>query len=194
MVDQPFIDFELDFYDPKLKKMGKLSLAALLKKKQWLLLFFYPADFTFVCPTELADLAKHCSEFQKLNCQIYAVSTDTVYTHKVWLETEKLLKDVKFPMLSDHSGKLSQELAILDGNGMSQRAAYIIDPKGVLRAMQVVSDNIGRNAAELLREVKALKFVAEHPGLACPASWDEGAKTLKPDIKISGKVFENLKK
>ncbi|MBI4036393.1 peroxiredoxin [Candidatus Daviesbacteria bacterium] len=191
-VDQPFIDFELSFYDPQTKKVGKVSLSSILKKKEWFTLFFYPADFTFVCPTELADLAKRYQEFKNADCQIYAVSTDTVYTHKAWLEKEKLLENVKYPMLSDHSGKLSQELSILDDNGMAQRAYYIIDPKGVLRAMQVVSDNIGRSAQEILRQVKALKYVSEHPGLACPASWDIGEKTLKPDIAISGKVFEKL--
>lgn len=194
VVDKPFLDFELSFYNPKTKGIGKISLIKILKKNKWLILFFYPADFTFVCPTELKDLAKNYQEFKKLNCEVYAVSTDTVYTHKAWLEKEKLLEDVKFPMLSDHNGNLAKSLEIYDEvSGMAERACYIIDPKGILRSVQIVADNIGRSASEILRQVKALKFVSENPGLACPASWEEGQKTLKPDISISGKVFENLK-
>ncbi len=193
-VDKLFIDFELASYHPILKKIGKISLVNILKRKKWSILFFYPADFTFVCPTELADLAKNYEDFQKLNCEIYAVSTDTVYTHKVWVEEEKLLANVKYPILSDHNGKLAKELGIYDEvSGMAQRACYILDQEGILCSVQVVSDNIGRSAGEILRQVKALKFVSENPGLACPASWEEGEKTLKPDISISGHVFEKLK-
>lgn len=193
-VDQPFIDFELESYDPKTKKVGTISLSQILKKRQWTVLFFYPADFTFVCPTELADLAKRHSEFKTEGGEVYGVSTDTVYTHKAWLETEELLKSVNFSLLADHNGSLAKELGIYDGkNGMAQRAVYIIDPRGVLRSFQIVSDNIGRSATEILRQVRALKFVAEHPGRACPASWDVGGATLKPNISISGKVAKSLK-
>lgn len=193
IVDQLFTNFELPLYHPLTKKTGNISLKNILKKRKWIVLFFYPADFTFVCPTELKDLAKNYPEFHKLNCEIYAVSTDTVYTHKAWVEEEKLLENVKYPMLSDHNGNLAKELGIYDeSSGMAQRACYIIDPKGILRSVQIVADNIGRSAGEILRQVKALKYVSEHPGLACPASWEEGQKTLRPNISISGKVFENL--
>lgn len=193
IVDKLFSDFELSSYYPLIKKTGKISLKNISKKRQWIVLFFYPADFTFVCPTELKDLAKNYQEFKKLNCEIYTVSTDTVYTHKAWVEEEKLLEGVKFPMLADHNGSLAKSLGIYDEvSGMAQRAYYIIDPKGILRSVQIVADNIGRSASEILRQVKALKFVSENPGLACPASWDIGQKALKPDISISGKVFENF--
>lgn len=194
-VDKIFIDFDLKSYDPKSKKVGRVTLADIKKKKEWAILFFYPADFTFVCPTELADMAKRYKELKDLGCEAYGISTDTVYTHKAWVETEELLKDVAFPLLEDHNGKLSKELGIYDeDSGMAQRATYIIDPKGVLRSVIAVADNIGRSAGEILRQVKALNFVSLHPGAACPASWDIGASTLRPDIAISGKVAAALSK
>ncbi len=164
-------------------------------KGEWLVLFFYPADFTFVCPTELADMAKRYEEFKKYHAEVVGVSTDTVFTHKAWLEAEELLKSVDFPMAADHNGKLSRELGIYDeSSGVAQRAAFIIDPDGVLRAVDITSDSIGRSAGEILRKVKALHFVRTNPGHVCPASWDEGAATIKPSIEKAGKVYKELNK
>ncbi len=192
-VDTSFPDFSLEAYNPAGEKVEKISKKDFDGK--WFILLFYPADFTFVCPTELADMARRYEEFKKLGAEIVGLSTDTVYTHKAWLEAEELLKDIKYPMAADHNGKLSQELDIYDENlGMAQRAAFIIDPDGVLRAADIVSDPIGRSAGEILRKLKALKFVRDNPGKVCPASWDEGAATLEPDIKKAGKVYKELNK
>lgn len=192
-IDQKFPAFSLETYDPKTDSVKKISLANF--KEKFLVLFFYPADFTFVCPTELADLRRRHEEIRKHNGEVVVVSTDTVFTHKAWIEAEELLKGLQFLMAADHNGKLSKELGIYDEeSGLAQRAAFIIGPDGVLRAADITADNIGRSAGEVLRKVKALNFVATHKGMACPASWDEGSATLTPSIKISGKVAGALKK
>lgn len=181
----------MEVYNPVAGETSKMSSADF--KGKFLVLFFYPADFTFVCPTELADMARRQEEFKTAGAEVVVVSTDTVFTHKAWVETESLLKDFKFVMAADHNGKLSKELGIYDEEtGIAQRAAFIIDSEGILRGVDITSDNIGRSAGEVLRKVKALKFVTENKGKACPASWDEGAKTLTPSIKIAGKVKEAL--
>lgn len=186
-VDTPFPDFELEVYLPERDEVGTLSKRDVAGR--FLVLFWYPADFTFVCPTELADLNRRHDEFKASGADIVSVSTDTVYTHKGWVETERLLSGLKFPMAADHNGVLSRGLGIYDeSSGMAQRAAFIIDPDGVLRAADITADAIGRSAGELLRKVKALKFVRDHPGRVCPASWDEGQGTISPSVKISGKV------
>ncbi len=192
-IDQKFPDFSLEAYLPGKDDIVKLALKDFAG--EWLILFFYPADFTFVCPTELADIHKRYAEFKKYRAEVLAVSTDTVYTHKAWLEAEALLKGIIFPMAADHNGKLSRELGIYDETtGRAQRVVFIIDPKGILRAMDMVSDEIGRSAGEILRKLKALYFVDTNPGRVCPASWDEGDATLTPSIKIAGKVYEQLNK
>ncbi len=191
-VDQKFISYVLEAYLPGKGEVGKLTARGLLGK--WVILVFYPADFTFVCPTELADLNRLYAEFKKLKAEVVAVSTDTVYTHKAWLETEELLRGVKYPMAADHNGKLARELGIYEEEkGMAQRAAFVIDPEGVLRAADVVSDPIGRSASELLRKLKALQHVRSHPGNVCPVNWEETG-TLVPSIKKAGKVYKELKR
>lgn len=190
-VDQKFPDFSLETYFPERDEVGRLARKDFAGR--WLILFWYPADFTFVCPTELADLNTRADEFQKLGAEVVSVSTDTVYTHKGWIEAEKLIAGLKFPMAADHNGRLARELGIYDEEaGLAQRAAFIVDPDGILRAADIVSDSIGRSAGELLRKLKALKFVREHPGKVCPASWDDGEKTLIPSIKIAGKVYGEI--
>lgn len=193
-IDKKFPHFSLEVYLPEKDDVGKLTLQEKELKDKWIVLFYYPADFTFVCPTELKDLNHRYEEFKKYKAELVSVSTDTVYTHKAWIEMEELLKGLKYPMAADHNGKLSRELGIYnEKSGMAQRAAFIIDPEGILRAADIVSDDIGRSAGELLRKVKALYFVHTNPGKVCPASWDEGAPTLSPSIKIAGKVQKNLK-
>ena len=133
-------------------------------------------------------------EFKKLKTDVVAASTDTVYTHKAWIETEELLKGLKFLMAADHSGRFSRELGIYnEESGMAQRAAFIVDPDGVLRAADIVADDIGRNAKEIVRKLKALQFVREHPGKVCPASWEEGGETLEPGITKAGKVYKHYR-
>lgn len=190
-VDQKFSTFTLEAYFPEKHDVNKISSKDLSGK--WAVLLFYPADFTFVCPTELADLHRLYSEFKKFKAEVIVASTDTVYTHKAWLDVEELLKGVKYPMAADHNGKFSRELGIYDEEkGMAQRAAFIIDPEGVLRAVDIVSDSIGRNAYELLRKLRALVFVSKNPGKVCPASWEETGVTLTPSIKKAGKVYKEL--
>lgn len=179
----------MEAYVPEKDDVRRITSKDFLGK--WVVLLFYPADFTFVCPTELADLNRLHSEFKKLKAEVVVVSTDTVFTHKAWLETEALLKGVRYLMAADHNGKFSRELDIYDEeNGMAQRAAFIIDPAGVLRAADLVSDAIGRSAAEILRKLKALVFVRSHPGKVCPVSWEETGIALTPSIKKSGKVYK----
>ncbi len=191
-VNQPFPDFTLETYFPADKTTRTITLNEFSGK--WLVVFFYPADFTFVCPTELHDLAKRYAEFQKHNAEIVAVSTDTVFTHKAWRDTEELLQDVQYPMGADHAGDLAKALHIFNAaSGIADRGVYIVDPKGNLGAYQVVSDSIGRAASEILRQLKALIHVYDNPGIACPASWDEGQKDLRPDLNISGKVGQALR-
>ena len=199
IVDQKFPRFSLEAYLPA-SPAGRPHDEKIIRltnnnfKNRWLILFFYPADFTFVCPTELADLLRRSEEFKMLKAEIVGVSTDTVFTHKAWLETEELIKGIKFPMAADHNGRLSRELGIYnEEKGLAQRAVFIIDPKGILRAVEITSDSIGRSAGEILRKVKALHFVETHPGNVCPASWDEGKPTLKPSIQKAGKVYKELR-
>src|SRR3989338_7749381 len=191
-IDQKFSSFVLETYNPVKDEVEKINLKGF--EGFWLVLFFYPADFTFVCPTELLDLNKRHEEFQKEKAEIVAVSTDTVYTHKAWIEVEELFKGLKYQMAADHNGKFSKELGIYDeSNGMAQRAVFIIDPDGVLRVAEIVADAIGRSAGEILRKLKALNFVRKNPGHVCPASWDEGSQTIQPSIKKAGKVYKELK-
>lgn len=193
-VDRKFPHFSLEVYHPEKDDVGRLTHDDKLLKDKFLVFLFYPADFTFICPTELVDLNRRYDEFKKYGAEVIGVSTDTVYTHKAWIEMEELLKGLKFPMAADHNGKLSKELGIYDEDtGMAVRAAFIVDPDGILRTIDIVADNIGRSAGELLRKVKALHFVRNNKGMVCPASWDEGSPTLKPSIKIAGKVHKELK-
>lgn len=191
-VDQKFPHFSLEIYYPAKDEIGHISLDKF--KKKWLVLFFYPADFTFVCPTEIVDLNRRHNDFKKLSAEIVVASTDTVFSHKAWIEAEEILKGLKCIMAADHNGKVSQMLGIYDADkGLAQRATFIIDPDGILRGVEIVADAIGRNAGEIVRKIKALKFVREHAGHVCPASWDEGDATLKPSIKKSGKVSKEWK-
>lgn len=192
MVDKKFNRFDLEAYDPVTESVIRVKSDDFSGK--WLILFFYPADFTFVCPTELLDMNRRYDDFKALNAETIAISTDTVYTHKAWLDVEELLKGFKYNMAADHNGKFSRELGVYDEeSGIAQRAVFIIDPDGVLRAAEIVADAIGRNAGEILRKLKALDFVRKNPGKVCPASWDNGGQTIEPSIKKAGKVYREYK-
>ena len=184
-VNQPIIDFELEvFQDNQIRKI-KLSDY----KGKWLVLAFYPADFTFICPTELKELASLYPEFKKENAEIVSVSTDTAYAHKAWHESSPLIKEITYPMASDKSGKLSKELGTyIEEEGLSVRATFIIDPDGVVKAMEFHDNSIGRSAAEILRKLQAAAFVRKNKSEVCPASWKPGQKTVKPDISLVGKI------
>lgn len=194
-VGQVVPNFEMEVFDPKRNDFGKISLQQLLKDKKWVILCFYPADFTFVCPTELADLAEKYDSLIKEGAEVVSVSTDTKFTHLAWRESEKLLKSVKYPMAADPTGVVSKMFGVYDYNtGLALRGTFIINPDGKLAASEVNFYNVGRSAEELERKMKANAYLAKHPEEACPANWTEGAKTLKPNAQMVGKVFEALNK
>ena len=156
---------------------------------KWAVFFFYPADFTFVCPTELGDVADHYDELQKLGVEVYSVSTDTHFVHKAWHDASDTIRKIKYTMLGDPTWQISQNFDCLrEGQGLADRATFIVDPQGVIQAMEITAEGIGRNAEDLLRKVKAAQYVRNHPGEVCPAKWEEGAKTLAPSLDLVGKI------
>jgi NADH-dependent peroxiredoxin subunit C len=158
-------------------------------KGKWSVFVFYPADFTFVCPTELEDLANTYAEFQKLGVEIYGVSTDTHFAHKAWADTSEAIKKVKYPLIGDPTATLSRNFEVLiEEEGLALRGSFVINPEGEIKLYEIHDNGIGRDASELLRKVKAAQYVASHPGEVCPAKWQEGAKTLKPSLDLVGKI------
>ena len=192
-VGQEVPQFEMETFDPAEREFGKVSLADLKKKNKWTVLVFYPADFTFVCPTELADLAEKHAALKKLGAEVISVSTDTKYAHLAWRDAEKLLAEVNYTMAADPTGTVSRMFGVYDENsGLALRGTFIINPAGVLVSSEINFYNVGRNADELLRKVEANVYLMKHPDEACPAKWQKGAKTLKPNEAMVGKVFEAL--
>ena len=166
-------------------KKGKLSDY----RGQWLVLFFYPADFTFICPTELEEMADHYKEYVKHNTEVLSVSTDKVETHKAWHDTSPAVKKVEFPMVADPNGRLSKAFGVyIEDEGVALRGTFLIDPDGVLKAMEVHDNSVGRSARELFRKLQAAQYVSKHGGQVCPASWEPGKETLKPGLDIVGKI------
>lgn len=184
-IGQKVNDFEVAVYQNNDTK--KLKLSEL--KGKWVVLLFYPADFTFICPTELEEAANFYPEFQKAGAEIISVSTDTVYTHKAWHDVSPAIKKINFPMAADPTGNLCREFGTyIDDAGLSLRGTFIIDPDGVLKTIDIHDNSIGRSAGEILRRVQAAKFVRENKGEVCPANWKPGAKTLKPGLDLVGKI------
>ncbi|HKH06061.1 MAG TPA: alkyl hydroperoxide reductase subunit C [Acidimicrobiales bacterium] len=156
---------------------------------KWSVVFFYPADFTFVCPTELGDLADNYAEFQRLGVEIYSVSTDTHFTHKAWHDTSDTIGKIRYPMIGDPTTAISQNFDVLRENeGLADRGTFVIDPDGIIQVVEITAEGIGRNAVELLRKVKAAIYVREHPNEVCPAKWEEGDDTLAPSLDLVGKI------
>lgn len=178
-------EFELDaYYKDELTKM-KLSQF----RGKWLVMLFYPADFTFVCPTELVEAAHRYEEFQKLGAEVVALSTDTAFVHKAWHDNSPAIKQVQYPMLADPTGNVCKAFGTyIDNEGLSLRGTMIVDPDGVLKAMDIHDNSIGRSADEIIRKLQAAIHVREHKGEVCPASWKPGAKTLKPGVDLIGKI------
>lgn len=186
-------NFEMETYDPTEREFGKISLEQLKKKDKWTILVFYPADFTFVCPTELADLAEKHEALKKLGAEVISVSTDTKFSHLAWKDSEKLLAKLKYLMGADPTGTVSKLFGVYDcGTGLALRGTFIINPQGKLVSAEVNFYNVGRNADELLRKMEANAYLMKHPDEACPAKWERGGKTLKPSEAMVGKVFEAL--
>lgn len=158
-------------------------------KGKWSVVFFYPADFTFVCPTELGDLADNYAEFQKLGVEIYSVSTDTHFTHKAWHDTSDTIKKIQYPMVGDPTGTITRNFGVMiEEAGLADRGTFVIDPEGKIQIVEINAGGIGRDALELLRKVKAAQYVASHPGEVCPAKWKEGDATLAPSLDLVGKI------
>lgn len=178
-------DLELEAYHQN--KIKKIKLSDYNGK--WLVLLFYPADFTFICPTELEEAANHYKEFKQEGAEILSISTDTVFVHKAWHDNSPAIKKINFPMLADPTGKMCRVFGTyISAEGLSLRASFIIDPKGIIKSMEMHDNSIGRNINEILRKFQAAKFVSEHKGLVCPASWAPGKKTLKPGLNLVGKI------
>jgi peroxiredoxin (alkyl hydroperoxide reductase subunit C) len=158
-------------------------------KGKWSVFFFYPADFTFVCPTELGDMADRYEDFKKMGVEVYSVSTDTHFVHKAWQDASETIKKIKYPMLADPTGVLTRAFGVhIEEQGISYRGTFVIDPEGRIKIAEIHDNGIGRSADELLRKVQAAQFVATHPGEVCPAKWKPGAQTLKPGINLVGKI------
>jgi peroxiredoxin len=158
-------------------------------KGKWSIVFFYPADFTFVCPTELGDLADHYEELKALGVEVFSVSTDTHFTHKAWHDTSDTIGKISYYMIGDPTTEISQNFDVLrDGQGLADRGTFVIDPDGIIQVLEISCEGVGRNAAELVRKVKAAQYVRSHPGEVCPAKWEEGDATLSPGLDLVGKI------
>ena len=155
----------------------------------WSIVFFYPADFTFVCPTELGDLADHYDELRGLGVEVYSVSTDTHFTHKAWHDSSETIGKIDYYMVGDPTGTITTNFKVMrEGQGLADRGTFVVDPDGIIQVMEVTCEGVGRNAAELVRKVKAAQYVRNHPGEVCPAKWEEGASTLAPSLDLVGKI------
>lgn len=178
-------EFEAEaFHEEKVEKIKLSSL-----RGKWVVLAFYPADFTFVCPTELGELADHYEEFKKVGAEILSVSTDTAFVHKAWHDNSETIKKIKYPMVADPTRKICSDYGtLIEDEGVSLRCTVIVDPDGVVKSYDVHDNSIGRSASEILRRLQAAKFVRENPGQVCPASWKPGAEALKPSLEKVGKI------
>lgn len=186
-------NFEMETYLPEHREFGKISLDSIKKLNKWTVLVFYPADFTFVCPTELADLANQHEALSQLGAEVISVSTDTKFAHMAWRDSEKLLQEVRYIMAADPTGVVSRLFGVYDeSSGLCLRGTFIINPEGRLVSSEVNFYNVGRNAEELVRKVEANVYLMQHPDEACPAKWQKGGKTLKPSSSMVGKVYEAM--
>jgi peroxiredoxin (alkyl hydroperoxide reductase subunit C) len=190
-IDKKAPAFEMSYYDAEKDTDGTISSEDL--KGKWYVLFYYPADFTFVCPTELKDVADIKAILDEMGVEMLPVSTDTIFTHKGWVKAEGLLKGFKYKMLADHNGQYADLYNILDlDNHLAGRGTFIVDPDGILRGLDITSGAQGRNSAELIRKLQGLQFMRENPTMACPARWAPGSVTLTPGIDLVGKVAEAM--
>jgi peroxiredoxin (alkyl hydroperoxide reductase subunit C) len=156
---------------------------------KWSVVFFYPADFTFVCPTELGDLADNYAAFKALGVEIYSVSTDTHFTHKAWHDTSETIAKIEYVMVGDPTGTISRNFDVMiEESGLADRGTFVIDPDGMIQIIEINAGGVGRNATELLRKVRAAQYVRNHPGEVCPAKWEEGDSTLAPSLDLVGKI------
>ncbi len=183
MINKEISDFAVQAYvDNSFKTVTKADVLG-----KWSVFFFYPADFTFVCPTELEDLANKYADFQEAGCEIYSVSTDTHFVHKAWHDASDRIKKIQYPMLADPTHALSKDFNVLiEEDGLAERGSFIVNPEGKIVSYEVNAGNVGRNADELFRKLQACQFVYEHGDEVCPAKWQPGEETLKPSLDLVG--------
>ena len=183
LINKEVNDFRVQAYvDNGFKEVSKGDILG-----KWSVFFFYPADFTFVCPTELEDLANKYEEFKAAGCEIYSVSTDTHFVHKAWHDASDRIKKIQYPMLADPTHALSKDFEVLiEADGLAERGSFIVNPEGKIVSYEVSAGNVGRNADELFRKLQACQFVHEHGDEVCPAKWQPGAQTLKPSLDLVG--------
>jgi peroxiredoxin (alkyl hydroperoxide reductase subunit C) len=185
IINTTVTEFKVEaFHDGQFKTISSADL-----KGKWTIFFFYPADFTFVCPTELGDLADKYAQLKGMGVEVYSVSTDTHFVHKAWFDASATIKKIKFPMLADPTGHLSRAFGVyIEEAGLAYRGTFLVDPEGKIKLAEVQDNSVGRNAEELVRKVQAAQFTASHPGEVCPAKWTPGAATLKPGLDLVGKI------
>lgn len=178
-------DFKVNaFANGEFKEVSKEDIAG-----KWSVFFFYPADFTFVCPTELEDLADKYEDFKAIGCDIYSVSCDTHFVHKAWHDASKTIQKIQYTMLADPTGALAKDFDVyIEADGLAERGTFIVNPEGEIVAYEVLAGNVGRNADELFRRVQASQFVAEHGDQVCPAKWTPEKETLKPSLDLVGLI------
>jgi Peroxiredoxin len=192
---QTIKNFTFSTYNPVGNNFEEHNLFQYMLQNKWIILYFYPADFTFVCPTELADLGQYQDQMRQMNVEIISVSTDTKFSHLAWCRAEKLLKDIKFQMASDPTGELAHYFGVYDvAGGTALRGTFIINPEGVLVGSEVNYYNVGRNAAELLRKMQAYTYLYGHQDKVCPAAWEEGQDVLTPSENLVGRVYDFIEK
>ena len=185
IINKEISDFKTNaFHAGEFKTVSKDDILG-----KWSVFFFYPADFTFICPTELEDLANKYEEFRKVGCEIYSVSTDTHFVHKAWHDVSERIKKLNFPMLADPTHTISKDFEVLiESDGLAERGTFIINPDGKIVGYEITAGNVGRNAEELFRKVQACQFVHAHGDEVCPANWKPGAETLKPSLDLVGQL------
>ena len=185
MINQKAPEFSAKaFHENQIKDINLSSY-----KGKWVVLFFYPADFTFICPTELGDLADNYDKLKEMNTEVLSVSTDTEFVHKAWHNDSETIKKIKFPMIADTTGKICRDYkTYIEEEGISTRATFIIDPEGIIKAFEMHDNSIGRNTEELIRKIQAAQFVKENAGEVCPVNWKKGSETLRPGLDLVGKI------
>jgi len=184
-INQQAPEFEEDaFVNGEIKKIKLRDF-----KGSWLVLFFYPADFTFVCPTELGSLADNYEKIKDLGAEIISVSKDTAFVHKAWKDASETIKKIRFPMLADPTGRVCRAYGtLIEEEGISLRATFIINPEGIIKAFEFHDNSIGRSSEELIRKLQAAKFVSDNKGNVCPVNWKPGMKTIMPSTEMIGKI------
>lgn len=185
MINKSIPEFTVQaFHNGEFKEISTADV-----KGKWSVFMFYPADFTFVCPTELEDMAKHYEELQKLGVEVYSVSTDTHFSHKAWHDTSDAIGQIKFPMIGDPTGVVTRGFGVMiEEEGLALRGTFLANPEGIVKVEEVHDLGIGRSAKDLVRKVKAAQYVANNDGEVCPAAWEEGEKTLTPSLDLVGKI------